>query len=30
MILIVIIDKYGVENIDLFLLDVEGFELDVL
>lgn len=30
MILIVIIDKYGVENIDLFLLDVEGFELGVL
>ncbi len=25
-----IIDKYGVENIDLFSLDVEGFELDVL
>ncbi|MGK7922824.1 MAG: FkbM family methyltransferase [Trichodesmium sp.] len=25
-----IFDKYGVKNIDLFSLDVEGFELDVL
>ncbi len=30
MTLTAIIDKYGVKNIDLFSLDVEGFELDVL